>query len=328
MNLKLFSGHSNPSLAKAIAESIPSFQTETAIGPNMKLSPIFIHNFPSGESYCQLQDNVRGDDVFLIQGITQPANENLMDLLIMSDAARRASAARITAVIPYFGYARQDRKDKSRVPISAKLVMNILEAAGVNRVLTMDLHSPQIAGFTDLPFDQLLFEPVLAHEIKEKYKNESIVIVAPDCGAIKRAEIYSKKLGCPLALIVKNRLNDSEVQLESFVGNVKHKTVIIIDDMTESCGTLIQAAKACKERGASKVVCAITHGCFTWQGQGRLGDAMKECIIDEFIQSDTINYIQNSDYSPFTSQVLSVAPLFAKAISNIHSNQSISDLFS
>lgn len=320
MKPQLISGNSNPLLSAEIAMSF-----------GKPLTPLFLKQFPSGESYCQIKENVRGDDVFIINGITQPANDNLMDTLIIADAARRASAARITAVLPYFGYARQDRKDKPRVPISAKLVMDLLAAAGVQRVLTMDLHSPQIAGFTNLPFDHLAFESVLTNFLSEKigaeYEAKDVVIVAPDVGAVKRAEFYAKKLGVSLALIVKNRLSESSVEMESFVGEVNGKVAIIIDDLTESCGTLVQAATECKERGAKRVICAVTHFCHTGEGKDRLRAAMEGSkVIEDFVHSDTVNYPWTAT-KPKNIVKLSVAPLFARAIRNIHGNQSISELF-
>jgi ribose-phosphate pyrophosphokinase len=299
---------------------------------------IYHHQFPSGEWYCQLKQNVRGEDVFLIQSICNPANDNLMQLLVMADAARRASAGRITAVIPYFGYQRQDRKDKPRVPISAKLVANMLVAAGVNRVLTMDLHAQQIQGFFDIPCDALEFSPVLVNHLNNSkytvHDRQNLVVVAPDIGAVKRSEQYAKKLNARLALIAKVRRNDTDVDLQSFVGDVNGKDVLIVDDLTESAGTLIQAARACKERGAKTVTCAVTHACITDLGMTRLSESMphpglpdKISDIDMFIHSDTIPHWWSHEYKPTNILNLSVAELFAKAIRNIHMNQSITSLF-
>jgi len=255
-----------------------------------KLGDIYHHTFPSGETYCQFKENIRGCDVFLVQGITQPANENLMELLVMADAARRASAERITAVIPYLGYARQDRKDKSRVPITARLVLDLIATAGIDRVVTMDLHSPQVGGFTNLPFDHLTFEPVLVDYIRSKYHSldcrDNVVLMAPDVGAVKRIEKYSSVLKSDFGFISKKRLADDKVDLQNIVGNVKDKHVIIIDDLTESLGTMVQAAKECKRQGAVKVTCAVTHGCLTSIGLLRLSEADS---IDEFIHSNTTN---------------------------------------
>jgi ribose-phosphate pyrophosphokinase len=323
MSLKIFSGTANLPLAQKICADL-----------NIPLGDIYHHTFPSGELYAQFKSNIRGDDVFLIQGMGHQgsANESLMQLLIMADAARRSSAARLTAVMPMCFYTRQDRKEKPRVPISAKLVMDLLQAAGFDRILTMDLHAQQIQGFSNLPFDSLKFQPILINYIKQ-YIN--MVIVAPDIGAVKRAEEYSKLLNTSLALIVKNRLGDDEVEIQSFVGNVKGKTAIIVDDLAESCGTLLQAAKACKEKGAIKVICAVTHGCFTEVGQDRLIGAMNTFTmndIDEFIYSDTVDYkwvsIPNIPrIPPVNLKKLSVSNLFAQAIQNIHENKSISELY-
>jgi ribose-phosphate pyrophosphokinase len=318
-NLKLFSGTSNIPLAEKIAENLFT-----------KLGDIYHHRFPSGETYCQFKENIRGSDIFLIQGITNPANENLMELLVMADAARRASAERITAVIPYFGYARQDRKDKSRVPISAKLVLDIIETAGIDRVVTMDLHSPQVGGFTNLPFDHLTFEPVLANYIRNKYNSlalrDNVVLMAPDVGAVKRIEKYASLLKCDFGFISKKRLNDEKVELQSIVGDVKDKHVIVIDDLTESCGTLIQAAEACKTNGAKHVVTVVTHGCITDTGVNRLENALVNKTIDEFVYSNTANIGKNTKLADRITE-LDVSMVFAKAINNIHNNESVSELF-
>jgi ribose-phosphate pyrophosphokinase len=318
-NLKLFSGTSNVPLAEKIAENLFT-----------KLGDIYHHRFPSGETYCQFKENIRGSDVFLIQGITNPANENLMELLVMADAARRASAERITAVIPYFGYARQDRKDKSRVPISAKLVLDIIETAGIDRVVTMDLHSPQVGGFTNLPFDHLTFEPVLVNYIRSKYHGlalrDSVVLMAPDVGAVKRIEKYASILKSDFGFISKKRIGDDKVELQSIVGDVKDKHVIIIDDLTESCGTLIQAADACKNNGAKYVTTVVTHGCITETGVNRLENALVNKNIDEFVYSNTANIAKHTKLADRIVE-LDVSMVFAKAINNIHNNESVSELF-
>jgi ribose-phosphate pyrophosphokinase len=318
-NLKLFSGTSNVPLAEKIAENLFT-----------KLGDIYHHRFPSGETYCQFKENIRGSDVFLIQGITNPANENLMELLVMADAARRASAERITAVIPYFGYARQDRKDKSRVPISAKLVLDIIETAGIDRVVTMDLHSPQVGGFTNLPFDHLTFEPVLVNYIRSKYHSlalrDSVVLMAPDVGAVKRIEKYASILKSDFGFISKKRIGDDKVELQSIVGDVKDKHVIIIDDLTESCGTLIQAADACKNNGANHVTTVVTHGCITETGVNRLENALVNKNIDEFVYSNTANIAKHTKLADRLVE-LDVSMVFAKAINNIHNNESVSELF-
>ncbi len=316
-NLKIFSGTSNLMLSEKIATNLET-----------KLGEIYHHKFPSGETYCQFKENIRGCDVFLIQGITIPANENLMQLLVMADAARRASAERITAVIPYFGYARQDRKDKSRVPITARLVLDLIETAGIDRVVTMDLHSPQVGGFTNLPFDHLTFEPVLINYIRSKYHSldcrDNVVLMAPDVGAVKRIEKYSSILKSDFGFISKKRINDAKVDLQNIVGDVKGKHVIIIDDLTESLGTMVQAAKECKRQGATKVICAVTHGCLTETGIKRLTDADS---IDEFIHSNTADMWSKFGFKPSNVVDLDVSGVFAKAIKSIHKNESVSELF-
>jgi ribose-phosphate pyrophosphokinase len=315
--IKLFAGTSNLPLAQKISQNL-----------NEPLGKIYHHKFPSGETYCQFKENIRGSDVFLIQGITNPANENLMELLVMADAARRASAERITAVIPYFGYARQDRKDKSRVPITARLVMDLIDTAGIDRVVTMDLHSPQVGGFTNLPFDHLTFEPVLSEYISTKYHSlayrDSVVLMAPDVGAVKRVEKYADLLRSDFGFISKKRVSDTKVELQNVVGNVKDKHVVIIDDLTESLGTMVQAANECKKQGAVKVTCAVTHGCLTDMGIKRLAESNS---IDEFIHSNTTNTWGNIGFKPANVTELDVSMLFAKAIRSINQNESVSELF-
>ena len=294
--------------------------------------------FPSGEWYCQFKENIRGADVFLLNSIAKPANDNLMQLLIMADAARRASAGRITAVIPYFGYSRQDRKDKSRVPISAKLVMDIIAASGIDRVVTMDLHSPQIAGFTNLPFDHLQFLPSLVEALKDKRIE---VVVSPDVGAVKRSEEYARKMDLDLAIISKKRKNTMTVEAMHFIGDVDDKTVLIIDDLSESGGTLVEAANQCRKNGAKQIFCATTHGCFTEAGNTRLVDAFRDKVIDHLFVSNTVENkmdmkladANNLDlkglFLIYTDHVtyVDVAPSFAKAIKSIHNNESVSSLF-
>ena len=285
------------------------------------LGTIYHHQFPSGEWYCQLKENVRGADVFLLQAICKPANDNLMQLLVMADAARRASAERITAVIPYLGYSRQDRKDKPRVPISAKLVMDILAASGIDRIITMDLHAQQVQGFTNLPFDHLYFQPTLANAIKGL---DIEVVVAPDTGAIKKAVEFSEREKLDVAFIVKKRNNDTDVEVSQFVGDVNGKNVLVLDDLTESAGTIISAANCCKNNGAGKVYGAVTHGCISEVGHGRLRDAFTKGTIDKFFCSNTVT--EKWKGSEYVS-VVSVADVFAKAIYGIHTNQSITSLF-
>ena len=329
--MKIFSGNSTIELGNKICKYL-----------DIPVGKIHLHQFPSGEQYCQFQENVRGKDVYLIQSLSNPVNDNLMQLLIMADAARRASADRITAVVPYFGYARQDRKDKSRVPISAKLVMNLLGSAGFDRIVTMDLHSPQVGGFTDLPFDHLTIKPALAESIKDINID---VIVAPDIGAVKRVEEFSSIMKKDMAIISKKRNNERDVEVKHFIGDVNGKNVLIIDDLTESAGTLIEAASVCKEQKANEVYCAISHGCFTSIGDMRLSKAFNENIINRLFVSNSIDNVENLrlekgdglygsgrcvSISNFRDKltIVNVAPLFATAIKHIHNNESVSELFS
>ena len=322
--MKIFSGSANQKLADGICKWLgqPSGQ-------------IYLHSFPSGESYVQFQENIRGQDVFLVQPIAYPANDSLMQLLVMADAAKRASANRITAVIPYFGYSRQDRKDKPRVPISSKLVMNLIASAGFNRVLTMDLHAAQIGGFTDLPFDHLSFKPLLVNALKVNSVKIDMV-VAPDIGAVKRATEYGKQLKKNLAIVVKQRLNDTDVVVENFIGDVRGKNVLIVDDLTESVGTLTEAAKACRKNGAEEVNIAVTHGCFTEKGIENLKSGIEKNLFTRVFYSNTVstdwyeNRLDHSDENVFDYDCVipvDVSPLFAQAIRNIHTNTSVSELF-
>jgi ribose-phosphate pyrophosphokinase len=311
-NCVLFAGNASEQLAKAII----------ACNQGITLGDIYHHKFPSGEWYCQLKENVRGADVFLLQALCEPANDNVMQLLVMADAARRASADRITAVIPYFGYQRQDRKDKPRVPISAKLIMNILEASGINRVITMDLHAQQIQGFTDLPVDHLYFQPTLAKALKSLNIQ---VVVAPDIGAVKKASEYAEKEKLDVAFIVKKRHNDINVEMSQFVGDVKGKNVLVLDDLTESAGTIIMASKTCKDNGAANIYAAVTHACISRIGVTRLNQAFKDGVVNRFFCSDTVS--ENSISDCTDGSIVSVAEVFAKAIKGTHCNESITSLF-
>lgn len=322
--LKIFSGAENVKFTESICSNL-----------DIKIGDVYRHIFPSGEKYCQFKENIRGSDVFLVSCRGQNTDNSVMELLIMADAARRASAERITAVIPFFYYSRQDRKERSRVPISAKLILDLYAAAGIDRVVTMDLHSPQIGGFTNLPFDHLTFEPVLIKYIKSLgIEPQNLIIMAPDVGAVKRAEKYASYIKCDFGFISKKRVGDDQVELQSISGDVMGKTVLIIDDLTESCGTFIQAATACKKNGAIKVICAVTHGCLTELGMTRLSNAMprnglvdQNTPIDEFVHSNTVDLWWKMLYKPAQIKSLDVSGLFASAINNIHNNESVSELF-
>lgn len=310
--MKIFSGSSNPNLVTGICDHL-----------GMPIGKVTLKTFPSGERYAQYGENIRGKDVFIVQSTSAPANDNLMELLIMADAARRASADKITAVIPYFGYARQDRKEAPRVPISARLVMDMLELR-VDRVVTMDLHAEQVGGFWNRPFDHLHFTPSLVRAIKN---TDVDAVVAPDVGSIKRTTIVSKILEVPMTIVVKNRLGVDKVEALQFIGDVEGRNCLIVDDLTESASTLIEAAKECKKNGANKVYCAITHGCFTDVGYERLMDGFSNNIIDHLLTSNTVsnNFVWSVGFGKVN--VVDVAPVFAKAIHNIHNNASVSELF-
>ncbi len=306
-NMKVFSGTAN----RPLAEKIVACMGE-------QLGNMDIVRFPDGETFVKINDNIRGQDVYMVQPICGQPNEMLMELLIMIDAARRGSAERITAVLPYYGYARQDRKDQPRVPITAKLVANLLVAAGVNRILTIDLHAQQIQGFFDIPVDHLHASPVMVKYLREK-KLKKPLVVSPDTGGVKSAYAYSQMLGTGLAIVAKQRLGPSEVDAFSVVGDVKGCDVIMVDDMTTTCGTLRAAAKLLREHGAASVRAAVTHVPLTPLGVERL----KECFLEELVTTDTIPL----DVEGLPVTVLSVSELLAEAIIRIHNDKSVSSLF-
>ena len=308
--LKIFAGEGSVKLTNSICSAIG-----TSIGE------IYFHTFPSGEKYSQYKENIRGCDVFIVQSGGYPSNDNLMQLLIMADAARRASAGRITAVCPMFFYQRQDRKDKPRVPISAKLIMDLLEASGIHRIITMDLHAQQIQGMTNLPVDHLYFQPSL---MKALVGLDIEVVVAPDTGAIKKAVDFSKKTKLRFAFIVKERLNDTDVEVSQFVGDVKGKNVLVLDDLTESAGTLVAAANCCKNNGAKNVYAAVTHATLSKTGVEKLNQARRDNVINQFYCSNTVT---ETTIPHETVGIVSVADLFAKAITGVNTNQSITELF-
>ena len=306
--MKIFSGTSNPVLAAKIAEYL-----------SLPLGEVEIRRFPDEEVFVKIKENIRGRDVFVVQSICRPPNENLMELLIMIDALRRASANRITAVIPYYGYARQDRKDQPRVPITAKLVANLLVAAGCNRLLTMDLHAQQIQGFFDIPVDHLYASPIIVKYLKGKHI-ENPVVVSPDTGAVKAAYAYSQMLDCGLAVIAKRRTGPEEVEAFSLVGDVEGRTAVMVDDMTSTCGTLTSAAALLAENGVKEIYAAVTHAMLTDVGCQRLVDS----AITELVVTDTIPSTVGKEF-PVTE--LSVSELLGEAILRIHEDQSVSSLF-
>jgi ribose-phosphate pyrophosphokinase len=305
--LKIFSGKSNEPLAKEICEYL-----------DVPLGDALVTAFPDNESFVRFNENIRGTDVFLVQSTSSPANHNVMELLIMIDAAKRASAARVTAVLPFFGYARQDRKDQPRVPITSKLVANLLVAAGVNRVLTMDLHAQQIQGFFDIPVDHLYASPVFFDELKTKDVS-NLTIFSPDVGGMKMANAYAEVLGCPLGFVAKRRTGASTVEAMNLVGEVEGREILLVDDMTETAGTLTAAAKLLKERGAQKVTALVSHCVLNDTGKERL----RQGNLDELITTNSVS--MNTEGLPIRQ--MSVAPLLGEAIKRTHTDNSISTLF-
>lgn len=306
--LKIFSGNSNRPLAEAICKSI-----------GVPLGAATVTSFPDGESFVKINENIRGADVYLIQSTCPPTNHHLMELLIMIDAARRASAARITAVIPFYGYARQDRKDQPRVPITAKLVANLLTAAGANRILTMDLHSQQIQGFFDIPVDHLYASPVFLNHIQNSLPRERLVVCSPDVGGMKMAAAYADTLGSGLGLVAKKRKSATTVEAISVVGDVKDCDVLLVDDITETAGTLVAAAKMLRESGARSVRAAVSHCILNEVAYKRLAEGH----IDELFTTDSVPL----DVKGLPITILSVADLLGQAIVRINCNESVTGLF-
>jgi ribose-phosphate pyrophosphokinase len=306
--MKLFTGTANVDLSKKISEYI-----------KQPLGELEITRFPDKEIFVKVSENIRGKDVFVVQPTCSPANENLMELLIMIDAMRRASAARITAVLPFYGYARQDRKNQPRVPISAKLVANLLVAAGTNRILTMDLHAQQIQGFFDIPVDHLYAAPIMLRYLKDK-DLENMIVVAPDVGAVKAAQAYAQMLDCGLAVVAKDRKGPEEVEAISLVGDVENCTAIMVDDLTTTAGTLCCAAKLLMERKAKAVYAAVSHATITKKGL----DLLKDSDITELVVTDSVP-LKGAEGYPVTT--LSVAELLGEAILRIHEDRSVTSLF-
>lgn len=304
--LAIFAGRSNVALSRAIAESYGT-----------QLGDVTIKTFSDGELYVKFEQSIRGEDIFIVQS-TPPSGDNIIELLMMLDAAKRASVKRVTAVIPYFGYARQDRKDQPRVSIAAKLMANLLVEAGADRILTMDLHASQIQGFFDIPLDHLYASRVFIDHYK-KSSLDNIVIVAPDVGSIKMARAYSKRLGASLAFIDKRRPKQNVAEVMNIIGEVEGKNVLMIDDLIDTAGTLTNAAVALKERGAISINAASTHPILSGPAYQRIEDSP----IDELLVTDTVPLRKPSK----KIKVLSVAGIFAEAIQRIHTNNTISALF-
>ena len=302
--MKIFSGTANLPLARAICKSI-----------GMELGKCSITSFPDGETFVKIEENVRGEDVFVVQPTSPPTNHNLMELFIMIDALRRASAMRITAVLPYYGYARQDRKDQPRVPITAKLVANVLVASGVNRILAVDLHAQQIQGFFDIPVDHLYAAPVMYGYLKKK-KLSNLVVVSPDVGGLKMAHAYSQVMEAGLAIVAKRRKNATDVESMAVIGEIRGKNILLVDDLTETAGTLTQAAALLKKKGAKQIVACVSHTILSNTGIQRL----RKSAIDELITTDTV---QRPAIDGVKIVTLSVAGLLGEAIKRINSNSSV-----
>ena len=311
-NIKIFTGNSHPELAKEIAEILG-----VPVG-NSKVS-----TFSDGEISVDINETVRGADVFIVQSTCSPVNNNLMELLIMIDAFKRASAGRITAVIPYYGYARQDRKAKSRDPITAKLVADLLTAAGAHRVLTMDLHAAQIQGYFNIPVDHLLGSPILAKHFVDKglADQDDVVVVSPDLGSVTRARKFADRLHAPIAIIDKRRPKANVSEIMNIIGDVEGKRCILIDDMIDTAGTITNAANALKDLGATAVYACCTHGVLS----GPAFDRLNSSAIEELVMLNTITLPEDADTSKISS--LSVAPIFAEAIQRIYDDEPISKLF-
>ncbi|WP_372603356.1 ribose-phosphate pyrophosphokinase [Actibacterium sp.] len=316
---KLISGNANRPLATAIARRISMHR-----GANIGLVDARVERFNDQEIFVEVYENVRGEDMFIIQPTSNPANDNLMELLIISDAMRRSSAGRITAVIPYFGYARQDRRTKARTPISAKLVANLIAEAGIERVLTMDLHAAQIQGFFDLPVDNLYASPVFALDIKHHFKGqmEDIMVVSPDVGGVARARELAQRIGAPLSIVDKRREKPGEVAEMTVIGNVSGKKCIIVDDICDTAGTLCKAAEVLMEAGATEVHAYISHGVLS----GPAVERISKSVMKNLVITDSIEATEAVRNTP-NIRIVPTAPMFAQAILNIWHGTSVSSLF-
>lgn len=308
--LKLFSGNANPALAKEICGYL-------GIG----LGEATVSAFSDGEIRVKIEENVRGADVFVVQSCSHPVNTSIMELLIMIDALKRSSAYRITAVIPYFGYARQDRKDQPRVPISAKLMADLITTAGADRVLTMDLHAGQIQGFFNIPVDHLYATPVLLDYIQKRGAGD-LVVVSPDAGGVERARAFAKRLQAQLAIIDKRREGPNNAQIMNIIGDVEGRNALLLDDMIDTAGTIVQGAQACADKGARTVWAGCTHPVLS----GPALDRLERSCLTEVVVTNTIPLNGKEDRCP-KLKVLSVAPLLGEAITRIHEEESVSSLF-
>ncbi|MFQ5587968.1 MAG: ribose-phosphate diphosphokinase [Nitrospiria bacterium] len=308
--LQLFSGNSNPTLAKEICDYL-----------GLSLGLATVSTFSDGEIYVKVEENVRGNDVFVVQSMSDPVNTHIMELLILIDALKRASAKEITAVIPYYGYARQDRKDQPRVPITAKLVADLIGSVGAHRVLTIDLHTGQIQGFFNIPVDHLYASPVLLDYFGKK-KFDDLVVVSPDAGGVERARAFAKKMRVGLAIIDKRREGPNRTKIMNIIGEVENHDILILDDMIDTAGTIAQAAVAIKAKGARRIFAGCTHSVFSGPAIARLNEAP----IDEIVVTNTVP-LKGKDISCEKITVLSVATLLGEAIKRINEESSVSSLF-
>ncbi len=310
-SIKLVAGNSNPALAQEIAK-----------GLGIELTKAVVRRFADMEIFVEIQENIRGSDMFILQSTSFPANDNLMELLIITDALRRASARRITAVVPYFGYARQDRKSGSRTPISAKLVANLISRAGVDRVMTLDLHAGQIQGFFDIPTDNLFAAPLMVRDIREKFDLAKVMVVSPDVGGVARARGLAKRINTPLAIVDKRRERPGESEVMNVIGDVAGYNCILVDDIVDSGGTLVNAAEALIGHGAKEVSAYITHGVLSGGAAARIASSrLKELVItDSILPTEAVNKAPNI-------RQISIAGLIAEAIGRTAAEESVSSLF-
>jgi ribose-phosphate pyrophosphokinase len=309
--MKIIAGNSNRKLAESVAEylSVPLIDAE-------------VKRFADNEVFVEIHENMRGEDVFILQSTSYPANDNIMELLVALDAVKRASARRVTTVIPYFGYARQDRKPGPRTPISAKLVANIITAAGADRVLCLDLHAGQIQGFFDIPLDNLYAAPVFCKDILEQYNSDTLTVVSPDVGGVVRARAIAKRINATLAIVDKRREKAGVSEVMNMIGDVEGRDCIILDDIVDSAGTLCNAAAAIKEQGANSVSAYITHGVFS----GKAIERVRNSALKTLVVTDSIQPTQAVIDTP-NIRVLSIAPLIAEAMKRISEETSVSSLF-
>ena len=316
---KLISGNANRPLAQAIARRMSMHR-----GMDVGLVDARVERFNDGEVFVEVFENVRGEDMFIIQPTSNPANDNLMELLIIADALRRSSAARITAVIPYFGYARQDRRSKARTPITAKLVANMLVEAGIERILTLDLHATQIQGFFDIPVDNLYASPIFALDVLSQFKDglEDVMVVSPDVGGVARARELAKRINAPLSIVDKRREKPGEIAEMTVIGDVKGKKCIIVDDICDTAGTLCKAAEVLMEHGATEVHSYITHGVLS----GPAVERISKSVMKSLVITDSIELTEAAKAAP-NIRVVPTAPMFAQAILNIWNGTSVSSLF-